>query len=699
MPMSPSDIEYWQATIRMCEQAMKPRAEKWRKLKKRLGVDFGVDGVKDPIIISRFYKILRETIASVAFRHPFLYIKAEEDPADPETEEILENASPILQDFANDALEIMDAKRKIKQAIFDAVFCFRGWIKFGFCPPSGVLAPYIGSDTMRKDFPCVVWVRSEHVLTDPLVEPHDFYTSRFVIHKMFPPLDQIIDDPRFKNFETQLRGLKGQTSSTAKKPFDSWESEWERTSDEGKSVEVLKEAHRLANSRCFYEVQDRIKQRQYVFIDGIEMPIEDKEHPFLKQEIQTEPDPITGRPLMTQFINGDTEGEEKQRKESLVKGGLTFLTIALDVSDEFYGTAIMDYANPIQNAIIKKISRDILILDRFKRHPIIRKQELEDNPGLINILKDGEDGEPLPLNDVDAIKPEIDWGHSPPIADRLEQSLLSYEADTIRTSAASSGNSDTATRTAVAASETELNRLYSQDAVEQTYVDIITDLFSVMSDDRFSPESHFLRNTSKQGAEVVPKALKSWMLRGRWNVNTAAGSSNILYEAMSKDKTAWMVDRLRNSANVDQLKLDKYVIRAGGEIEPGSLLKDDANVDAAKAAELENQMILMSGHDPGVTPGEDHRTHMAVQNPNTIAQRPQFAQLQPEQQQMAIRIATGHHQAHQQALQNEASGSGKPEGNGRAALGPAENLISQVQSNAQRTQDAVSREAEERVRR
>ena len=702
--MTFSDTEYWKSTIRMCEMAMQPRAEKWRKLKKRLGVDFGIDGVKDPVYISRFYKIVRETIASVAFRHPFIYVKAEEDPADPEGEVLLDNASPILQDFANDALEIMDCKRKVKQALFDAVFCFRGWLKFGFCPPSGILAPYIGSDTMRKDFTCILWVRPEHVLTDPLVDPHDFYTSRYVIHKMFPSLDQLIGDERFKNFETQLQGLKGKTSSAAKQPFDPWESEWERASDEGKSAEVLKEAHRLANSRCVYEVQDRIKQRQYVFVDGLEQPVEDKEHPFLKQEMETEPDPITGKPLMTQIRNliyGDEpSGPPAKRAESLIKGGLTFLTLSLDVSDEFYGTSIMEYANPLQNAIIKKISRDMLLQERFKRHPIIKKQEMDDNPNLVNILKDGEDGEPIPLNDVDAIKPEVPWGNPPPGADRLEQSLLSYEADTIRTTASSLG-ADTATGEAVAASETEMNRLYSQDSVEGIYIDITHNVFSVMSDPRFEPDSHFLRIAPEEGGNVTRQALKAWMLKGRWNVNTAAGSSNILYEAMNKDKAAWVVDRLRNSTNVDQLKLDKYIIRAGGEIEPGSLLKDAANIDAAKAAELENQMILVQGHDPGVTPGEDHRTHMSVQHPNAIAQHPQFAQLQPEQQQMAVRLATQHHQAHQQALATEASGSGRPEGggNGRTTTGSPQDLLGQVQSNAQRTQDVVSKEAEEMPRR
>lgn len=704
--MQPSDINYWRDTIRICEMAMKERSEKWRRLKRRLLLNFAVDGVKEPIYISRFYKILRETIASIAFRHPYVYVKAEEDPADPAGGEVLENAGPILQDFANDVLEIMNLKPKVKQVIFDACFCFRGWLKFAFNPPSGLLAPYIGSDNQYPDFPCVTWARPEHVLTDPLVQPDDFYTSRFVIHKMFPSLSDLISDPRFKDFETQLRGLKHQTAGASRLPFDPYESEYERSADEGKTQEVLKETHRLADTRCAYEIQDRIKQREYFFVDGIEAPIGDRDHPFLSaplEKIQTATDPMTGKPLLSrvrEFIAGaEDEGHNpKERRKYIVKGGLSFLSFAFDVADEFYGPALLEYENPIQDAIIKLVSRQMLLQDRFKRHPVIKKQELEDNPNIRTVLKDGEDGEPIPLNDIDAIRPEISWGNPPPGADRLEQSLLAYEADTIRTTA-SAVNPDTATETAVAASETEINRLYSQDPVEEIYTHIITNTFMVLSDERFTPKNQLLRIGSSEGAEVTRKALRAWMLQGRWNVNMAAGSSNILYEAMNKDKAAWVVDRLRNSPNVDQLKLDKYIIRAGGEMEPSGLLKKDANLDAAKAAELENQMMMMHQHDPGVTPGEDHRTHMAFQHPNIIAQHPQFSTLPPELQQYVARIAVQHFQAHQQAFGQEAGGV--PErtgGNGKIfAVGTPDSLIRQVQSAAQTTQDVVSKEAEQRM--
>lgn len=716
MPMSPSDIAYWRDTIRICETAMKERAEKWRKLKRRLCLNFGVHEVDEPVYISRFYKILKETIASVAFRHPFVYIKAEEDPADPESNEILQNAGPILQDFANDALETMNLKPKVKQVIFDATFCFRGWLKFGYMPKSGHYAPYLASDAAQSDFPCVSWVRTEHVMVDPLVQPDDYYSARYTIHKMFPSLDDLIADDRFKNFETQLKGLHHQTASAAKLPFDPWEAEYDRLDSEGKDLEVLKEAHRLANTRCAYEIQDRLKQKEYFFVDGIEQPIGDREHPFLAAppDVTQEADPLTGKALLTRirdFVQGGGQGGQEdgqkrpeERRRYLVKGGSSFIPFSFDVADDFYGPSIMEYANPLQDAIIKIQSRRMTLFERFKRHPVIKRQALETNPGIVNILKNGADGEPIPLdNPKEDILPDIDWGHLPPGIDTLEQSILGYEADTIRTTASAS-NPDTATETAVAASESEINRLYNQDPVEQLYTDVVINTFSVLADPRFTPENHLLRiSPQEEGAKVTRQALQAWMLQGRWNVNMQTGSSNILFEALNRDRAARLTDRLRNSTNVDQLKLDKYLIRSEGEMEPGSLLKKDANLDAVKAAELENQMILVQGHDPGVTPGEDHRTHMAYQHPNVLAQHPQFVTLPPEMQQMAIRVGTTHYQAHQQAMAQEAGGPTQAgrgsNGTARAlAVGTPGSLIQQVQSNAQVTQDVVSKEVEARLR-
>lgn len=692
--MNAARIKYWHDTIRMCEDAMRPRARYWSDLKLRLGLKFNVAGVPHPIYISRFYKIVREIVASVMFRHPYIYITAEGDPVDEESGDVLQDASPILQDFANDAMEIMACKKTVQQVGFDGLFCFRGWAKFGFMPAGGG-APYIASDDIYEDFTCLSWKRPDQILVDPLVEPHNLYSARFVIDKMFPSLDDVIEDSRFKKFKIQIQGLKGKTAGPDALPF-SPDDEQDKDDEERKT---LLEAHRLANTRRMYEIHDRVHQQRFIFIDDIKEPIEEIGHPFLADVVDTISDPLTGATLLS--VRDEVLGAEgvHPRKKWLIEGGLPFLTLSFDVSDDFYGTPIMAYENPIQNAIIKIVSRQMDLLERFKRRPKIAKREVDENPNIVTNVREGVDGEPIVLLGLENLQGDMEWGKPPEGAVQLQQDLLAFEAQTIRTTM-SGTNPETATETAVAASEAEINRTYMQGAVEEFYIRIVKNTFSVLSDDRFSPKNHPLRLSSDEGEELQDLALKSWMLRGRWNVNIAAGSANILYEAMQKNDTLSMVQMLRGSPNIKDVELDRSIIRAYGKVDPKTLLKPEANTDAAKAAELENQMFFI-GHDPGVTQGEDHKTHMALQGPALIAQHPRFLQLTPEMQQQTLRLASTHIQAHTQMQQQEARRfmqAGRGAGNGRT-LGPAESLISQVSSNAQRTQDVVSKQAKERMAR
>lgn len=689
--MNTEKIAYWRDTIRMCEEAMNPRAKKWRNLIERLAMSFNVDGVKNPVRINRFYKITREIIASVAFRHPYIYVKAEDDPADPETQEILEDASPILEDFANDALEIMHCKECVKQIIFDTLFCFRGWRKIGFCPPAG-MAPYVALDDMEKDFTYIERIDPTHMLTDPLVQPHNFRSSRFVIQVMYPSIDDVIADPRFEKFRSQLKGLttKRASSSTWKPPEG---LEPGMTEEE---QQTLMKAHRLANTRVMHEIHDRLDMSLIVFIDGIDEPIEEKDHPFVFETTETEmaPDPLTGKQLIRHRrpVEEELGDGVKGVKKWLVQGGFQFDTMQFDVSDQFYGTSIMEYENPIQNAIIRAVSRKIDLANRFKRLAKLKRSETTTNPSVVNKIREAEDGESIILDDLESLSP-LDWGNVPSDRNPIERDMLAYEAETIRTSA---GNADTATASAIGASESEMNRAYNQDPVEILYINIVRDIFSILSDPRFAPQNHDLRlSQSDQAKELKALALQAWMLRGKYNINTAVGSANILYEALQEDKTLRMVNMLRGSPNIKDLELDKYIIRAHGEMDADKLLKPDANVDASKAVELENQIMMTMGHDPGVTQGEDHKTHLALQDPRLFQQHPRFQQLQPEQQQLALRINQQHVAAHEQMQQTEASRFKRPEGTGGSNGRPGKGLLSLVQSNAQKTQDVVSKEAEE----
>ena len=689
--MNSAETAYWRKTIQMCEADAKPRRKYWRDLKQRLAVKEGsflVRGVKHPVYISRFYKIVREIIASVAFRDPFLFLKAEEDPADPDTGESLQDATTILQDFVNDTIEAMRCKQKVRQVIFDALFCYRGWMKFGFRKGDGGVAPYQGSDVMIDDFTFVRRVEPENMLTDPLTPPEEFFDGEYAIERMYVSAKNVMRDTRFENFWSRLKDSVEKSEGTdflmpAEDDEEKPEAEVER--------QTLAEAHRLRKVRRMYEIHDRVGRRRITFIDGIEEPIEEREHPFLDEVLVSTPDPATGRALLSRPTDAATGSANiSRRKKFLIEGGMPYFSLAFDTSDKFYGEPIMAYENPIQNAIIKSVSRRMEVLDKFKSLAKIKDEEVEANPSIVDQLKNAETGDVLRMRDPKALEP-VEWGGIDDDQVRIERDMLQYERETIRT--APDTGTGVATEAALSASVAEVNRELSQEPVEELYLWIARNAMSVMSADQFQPANHLLRTTSQHGMERTSMALQSWHLRGRFNINIAAGSMNVLYEQMHTDKTLSLVNFLRGSPNVDSVELDKYVIRAHGEIDPAKLLKDEAAIDAAKAAELENQMMVAFQHDPGVTPGEDHDTHINLQNQAAIQGHPQFTQLPPEVQQLVLRIAAQHVELHKQAQLDEAQRFNVPLGPSRKAK--PETLLGQVQSQAQETQDVVSKEAED----
>lgn len=696
--MEDSEVKYWRQTIAMCETAAEPRRKYWKDLKVRLSADntkFRVRGVRNPVIISRFYKIVREIIASVAFRNPYMFLKAEEDPADPDSGDVLKDASPILQDFVNDSIEAMRCKQKVRQIIFDTLFCYRGWAKFGFYRSGeGGAAPYRGSDVMIDDFTYIRRVRPEDMLVDPLTPPEEFYDARYVIERMFVSVDDVIADKRFDGFHAQLAGLKkkaGITSGDLFKPVDDNEF-----GEDEVEQQTMAEAFRLSNMRRMYEVHDRLGQRRITFIDGIEQPIEEKEHPLLEEMLISTPDPATGRALLARPRDSATgSANVVKRKKFLVEGGLPYHSMALDTAEKFYGDPVMAYENPIQNAIIRSVSRRLDVLDRFKSLAKLKKSEAEENTDIVKQLRAAEHGDVLQMNDIDALAP-LEWGGIPADQIRIEQDMRAYEAETIRTTP--DLDVGDATGKALSASAAEVNRELSQEPVEGLYLWIARNTMSVLSSERFQPSNHLLRTTSAQGAQMTTTALRSWHLRGRFNINIAAGSMNVLYEQMHADRTMNMVEMLRGSPNVNGLELDKYIIRASGEMDPTKILKDDANTDAAKAAEAENLLFIMARHDPGVVPGEDHNTHISLQNQAAIQGHPQFAQILPTDKEKVMQLAAQHVQAHEKALQEEGKRFETSPG-GPPSKPKPQGLVAQTQSSAQKTQDAVSKDLEDSQRR
>jgi hypothetical protein len=333
-------------------------------------------------------------------------------------------------------------------------------------------------------------------------------------------LDDVAKDKRFDGFKNQIEGLAKKEGPVSGALFRPAEEEAPSTDEVEKAT--MAEAHRLSNIRRMYEVHDRLGQRRITFMDGISEPIEEKEHPLLDEMLISTPDPATGKALLARPSDQATgSANVVRRKKFLIEGGLPYHSLALDTTESFYGEPVMAYENPIQNAIIKSVSRRMDVLDRFKSLAKIKKQEVEDNPGITKQLKDADHGDTLQMQDIEALKP-VEWGGIPQDQIRIERDMQGYEAETIRTTP--DLDVPDATGKALSASAAEVNRELSQEPVEELYLWIARNTMSVLSADRFQPDNHLLRTTSPQGAEMTNIALKSWHLRGRFNITIAAGA-------------------------------------------------------------------------------------------------------------------------------------------------------------------------------
>jgi hypothetical protein len=505
----------------------------------------------------------------------------------------------------------------------------------------------------------------------------------------------LLKDERFQNSFAQIERLikqkqgKSQTQEVVKELFAGDEN---KKDEKDQREKTLEKAYRLGLFSTAYEVHDRENRMRAFFIDGIEEPIEEIPHPIFVDSVTPEqpmtvPDPFTGSPLLQR---GVTRNGVASQKEPLIEGGFQYFSLAFDVYDQFFGDGIMTYAEQTQDAVVKSATRTADLLERFKRIAVANAAEADTNENFKRDLRDAEDGEVLLMENPDSVK-GLDWGSVPPDVYRFAESMLSFEEEIVRT--AGSGNPDSATEAAIDASDAQLNRDYNQDPVEELWTWIAKGTMNILADEKLGSGINYDTLTTKFGADRIKMALEMWKNQGRVNVSVAAGSMNVLYEKLQKDRALSMVNFLRQSPNTEQLELDRYVIRAHGDIAPEKLLRDDANTDAAVSAELENQWIMSFLTDPGVHEGQDHATHIRLQSPDAVSQYPQFQQLPPEHQQMVMQLMQQHLDQHNQMFA-QAQGRSAPATNGTSDAQP-DSLIGQVQSSAQETQDILSREAED----
>jgi hypothetical protein len=671
--MKPKEIEYWQSAIENGRKYMRSRHKTWRRLLKTYELDFDVPGLGDDKIvkISRMYPLARQIIASVSFNYPHVFFKVEEPQR--------EFASDILERVANAALEQMDAKREVQQAIFDALFCSVGWLKFGYNPPGDddIVAPYVVNDAMENDFPYVTRVSPFNVFIDPLTPPHKLSHARFIIEKMLVPLEFVKEDQRFVN-RRQIQPMSDEDSRS-----DGFITDFEDQthSDEQDAITASKESGKMV---LLYEIHDRMHKKRITFADGVKEPIEEVDHPMLAMEAVTEPDPFTGEPMMT--------GEFEPSGGYLVDGGFPYHALKFDQSERaFIGEPPMAYAEDTQKLIVESVSRRADLLKRFQRIVLASRREREANQDLGDTLEEGRDGEIIWVEDPNTSMKELNFGAPPPDQIGLENTAHHLEEQTLNVSqmAMGGGSKVTATQASLQASYAQVNREWMQLRVADTYRAIVRNSLRMMADPRYTPEN-FLVNVAQNEQDPVFEAVSTDLLRVRFKVQIEAGSMQPLTEQLEREDALQLFNYIGNLPEVNRMEALKGLLKAFRVQDPDKYLGQQENGDAIKAANLENVAYLMSGGDPGVTPQEDHQMHIQVHQ--QIQQLPQFQQMLPAQQQQVMQIAQQHMAQHQQYLQQMAQGA-QPQapGGGNDRTQSEGGIISLVRSQAQEMAQQVQR--------
>jgi len=665
--------KYWRDTIKNCEKYYAPKHERWKKLIKIYNMEMQVPGMESDFMvkISTFFPLVRKLIASISFNYPKVFLNVDDEP--------FEYGSMVLERFANEALDVMDVKPEIHQTIFDVLFCYRGWLKIGYNTANSTEAeaPYVYNDALQEDFTFVKRISPFNIMVDPLVPPNDFGSAQYVIEKMLVPLKFAQEDERFQQFRRQLTPVAASDGdSTLDNVLVNYSNGMVDTSEE---EDAIAEAKRLQKMVLLYEIHDRVNKKRIVFANDIEQPIEEIEHPFLARTPITQPDPFNAEEVLL-------TGEFSEPEGWLTTNGFPYFSMSFDIGDAFYGVPLMEYVRDSQQLILESVSRRVDLLKKHARISLGNRGEKTANPHLPDSLGNLEDGSVLWVNDPGTALRELNWGNPPQDQIQIERDAQFYESRIMSVEARSS---NTATEASINASEAQLNREWMQVAVVDAYEWIIDNALSVMSDQRYTPNEYIL-NISPEGEPIRLAAIENYWLQGRRRIDIEAGSMLPLIEQLERDDTLGLFDRLIQLPEVDRGEAVKMMIKAFRKVDVDTLLKDDRNADAMKAAQMELMGWLLRGQDPGVQPEEDHQTHLKLQSPEVVQQNPQFAQVPPPQQQMVLAVVQQHAQQHQQFLQQQGGAVGSMSGTG--PVGP-DDLMSQVQSNAQRVASLIKTNA------
>lgn len=699
--MTKNEIKFWKREMQILDTAYREKQKRWQKNIDIYDLKFEEQirdlRKEDLVKVSRFYPLVRQIIASIAFNYPKMFFEVEDDDSG--------EAATILERAASSLFNLMDVKPHVHQAIFDALFCSVGWLRVDFNPPGeDMIPPYTENNAMHADLTAVTRCKPGWVHLDPLCPPHKLGHARYIRERMLVPMKYLRDDPGIKN--------KNQIKPSTTEKMEEWGySEPTYGKDQNTDLTSVKESIDNSDMVLVDRIHDRMNRKLIMFAEGVHEPIQEIDHPFMKmifnQAMGFNPDGTFG-PMADEGGNPIFDLESGQPAPGwLVRNGFPFIPVKFDLhSDSFYPLAHLEYVKDIQYGIVESLSRRANLLKRTARQGLVNEQEVLQNPELVENLRKGVDGQWHTVQDVNNFK-ELVYGNIPADQVNLANDLKFYEEEITRVTdlAESAGTPRTATEASLIATQLSVNREWMEAAVSKVYEDIAYNCFGILGDPRYEPEN-FLSNVAPNGKSATVRALRNSDFLWNFRIRVAAGSTQPLFEQIQQDKFLNFYDRAVGNPQFDQMELAK-LLASSAELDTEKVIVKTHNAEAMQAANLENQLMVTQGQDPGVLPEQDHQAHLEAHG--AYQEHPYYQQLVLLSQQVGFdgrpanipaiqqiqqidAIVQGHMQTHQQAMTEQIEGPTPP---ARAGGGMSDSIQSTVRGNAQRVANTMSTEADQ----
>jgi len=685
------EVTYWREEMKILDKLYDKKMKEWQTTADLYDLKFDRKirdlEVQDLIKVPRFYRIVRQLIATVAFNYPTLAISIEDDDSG-DMAELLERASASL-------LDQMDAKPHVHQAIFDSLICGVGWLRNDYNPAGDeMIPPYIANDSMEEDLPAISRVPPGFVQVDPTTPPHMFGHARYIRERMWVLHEFLMQ-------EKGLQNKKDIKPSSADKSDRIGFGEPMVDNSDDPSGDATKNSIRNGKFVLIDRIHDRLKKRLNTFVDGV--LIKEEDHPFRKlvfpQVVDQLNNPVFDEDGETPLLDLDNPQEGTGW---LVENGFQFIPIKFDMHpSSFIPKAHLKYVEDLQYGIVESMSRQASMLKRTSRQGVISRSESMANPELKENLKKGVDGEWHDVEDVNSIR-ELNYGTMPSEQYAFEDRCKMYEEEMTRvTEIAQDGPVRSATESAQIGAAVQVNREWMEIAVADVYELVVRNSFQMMGDPRYESKN-FKINVAPDGQQRFTRVLRSSDFLWTYRIRVKAGSMQPLFAQVQQEKALQFYDRAIQSPNFERIELDKFMASV---FNPGSIEKlmvSDTNPEAERAAQFENEMIISQFRDPGVIQGQDHQAHNKIHS--AYQNHPTYQQLQQQAQQIdfqgqQVNVAAQqqidyidnmmnvHMQQHVQQEQAEQAAQVGPQ---RAVQTNAGDLISQVRSNAQKISDTLT---------